>query len=899
MEWYFTLTLLGWLTFPLSYRLLPELHDRGYTISRTLGLLVWGYLFWLLTSLGVTRNNISGLLFSVAVLAGLSLWALKGIRPSELLAWLKARVHLILTTELLFMVFFAAWSIVRAANPEAVGTEKPMELAFINSILNSSTFPPHDPWLSGYAISYYYFGYVMVAMLALFTGVSGSVAFNLGLAMTFSLAGINAYGIVCNLLNHYSSKKPTSIESRTKFVFSSLIAPLFVLIASNLEGVFHVLHTRGLFWQRDNAGSLTSSFWSWLNITDLNLPPQEPFSWLPSRFWWWWRASRVLQDFDLAGNPKEIIDEFPFFSFLLGDLHPHVLAMPFAFLAILVALGLFLGNGYRINPNPVGISLRSVTWSGLILILIGLTLLSGSLINMKPVLLGFAALLLIAAILIMLQLRDKFREFGLDLLWNHTIGKLTLENPLRIQAPYFLLTALILGGLAFLNTWDSVLYLGLVVIAFILREIHERQKSLSGIFTDSIWLGLSLTAAGILFYLPFYLGFSSQAGGIIPNLIYPTRGIHFWIMFGTLLIPLIIFLFYSQANYSDLSSLRQAFRTSLYLVILMWLVSLLLGLMVTFIPPIKNLFLSSIGTDHINGLVSQVFQRRIMNIFGLITMLAVLIPSLSLIFKYLHRDHKISTVQPIIFAGILAGLGALLAIGPEYFFLRDMFGWRMNTIFKFYFQIWLVWSIVAAFGSIVLLQCLVGLRRLIFQITLSLILCAGLVYPILSLVSKTNNFNPVEWTLDGTAYLKRQSPQEYEAIKWLSNAQAGVIAEAVPKEGGGYTEHARVSTLSGKPAVLGWVGHENQWRGGSQEIGTRQSDLTVLYCSRDWSETQQILDRYQIRYVYLGNLERAAYVPTKDGCPVGLTQSKFERYLKPVFEKDGVTIYEYTGFIHD
>ena len=84
------------------------------------------------------------------------------------------------SVEALFLLAFAAWAFVRAANPEAVGTEKPMELAFINAILRSPAFPPHDPWLSGYAISYYYFGYVLVAMLAKTGGTSGGVAFNLG-----------------------------------------------------------------------------------------------------------------------------------------------------------------------------------------------------------------------------------------------------------------------------------------------------------------------------------------------------------------------------------------------------------------------------------------------------------------------------------------------------------------------------------------------------------------------------------------------------------------------------------------------------------------------------------------------------------------------------------------------
>ncbi len=107
--------------------------------------------------------------------------------------------ELILVNEILFLVAFAGMAIIRAANPEILGTEKPMELAFINAILHSPEFPPHDPWLSGYAISYYYFGYVLVAMLAKITLVQGSIAFNLGIALVFGLSASGAFGLVYNL----------------------------------------------------------------------------------------------------------------------------------------------------------------------------------------------------------------------------------------------------------------------------------------------------------------------------------------------------------------------------------------------------------------------------------------------------------------------------------------------------------------------------------------------------------------------------------------------------------------------------------------------------------------------------------------------------------------------------
>jgi uncharacterized membrane protein len=276
ISWYILITLLGWLTFPLAYRLFPSLADRGYALSRAFGLMLWGYVFWLFANFGIAQNDMGGLLLGLMVVGGLSAWMFIN-RRSEIGNWIGENRRLIITTELLFLIAFGLFAFFRAANPEIVGTEKPMELMFINGIINSPAFPPRDLWLSGYSISYYYFGYVMTAMLAKFTGVPATMAFNLMLSLIFGLSAVGAYGVLYNLL---AARQTPDLEGRSSIV-TSLLAPLFLLIISNAEGFLEVLHARGWLW-RDGQ-----NFWTWLNIPELRDAPPQTAQWIPDRYWWW------------------------------------------------------------------------------------------------------------------------------------------------------------------------------------------------------------------------------------------------------------------------------------------------------------------------------------------------------------------------------------------------------------------------------------------------------------------------------------------------------------------------------------------------------------------------------------------------------------------------------------
>src|SRR5690606_31263052 len=129
--------------------------------------------------------------FALTILIALSVWSFVNYK-SEIINFIQTNRRLIITTEILFFIAFAFLAFLRSANSELYSTEKPMELMFINSIMRSETFPPQDAWLSGYAISYYYFGYVMTAMLAKFSNINGSTAHNLMTSLVFALGAIGS-----------------------------------------------------------------------------------------------------------------------------------------------------------------------------------------------------------------------------------------------------------------------------------------------------------------------------------------------------------------------------------------------------------------------------------------------------------------------------------------------------------------------------------------------------------------------------------------------------------------------------------------------------------------------------------------------------------------------------------
>ncbi|MCY3798692.1 MAG: DUF2298 domain-containing protein [Chloroflexi bacterium] len=868
-SWWLWISLAGAAAFPLCLGLLRGLPDKGYTLARALGLLLATFIFWLLASFGFLDNSAGSIILSWLLLLIFSLLAYQRFADgNEIAAWWRENRALVLAAELLFVVLFFGWAFFRAHQNGLSATEKPMELAFFSAAQRSVAFPPNDPWMSGYAISYYYMGYVMWSALATLSGIGSTIGFNLTVASLFALAGLTAFGVAYNLVRsrmRANADRGPAAASSPAAIASGLLAMALLVLVGNFQMIFieapiqaraasledlvfwgpqaQPKFNEGAYQQRADARvTLHSSTWG---------------------NWWWFRSSRVITDYDLDGKPigTQPIDEFPAFSFILGDNHPHVLALPFAMMGIGMMLNLTLN---RRRPT-----------------------------------------------------RDEILLYGLAV-----------------------------GGLTFLNAWDGPIYLCGFVGAEALRRL---MRSECGRLAGGDWIALArfsatLALIALIAYLPHFVGFRSQAGGLLPNLLHPTQFRHFFIMFGPLIAPLGAYLLIEtwRGRLAHRLNWRFALTAAGMLLLTLAGIMILLGALIALSNP--NLAVignTAIAAEEFGETASRIIQRRID--FGLTSIILLLGIVIVLARVFPARAQAQAGGEVAItwikypgasgFALLLIGMGLFLTLFPDFLYLKDNFGVRINTVFKFYYQAWALWSIAAAYAAYSImadsgLPRPHPLLRLGFALIVALSMAAGLVYTAESLYHRSQVETgrhrfvdtryyaaPAEWEKavrrvaegqwvePGTILFSRASlieateadliraqhegiavfqddaltieerlsldgahgllnPDDQIAIECLSELVGradAVVAEAV---GDPYRiEFGRVGTLAGIPIVLGWENHERQWRGNTYAsiAGTRNADMRRLYTAADMNEVGDIIKRYGIDYIMYGASERQRY----------------------------------------
>ena len=786
--WLITVEIIGLTVFPLAYFLLPKLSDRGYGLCKPLGILLIGYAAWILSVLHLVpsiRFTLAGLVVLLAASSGVLVY----LHRDEMTSFLRRRWRLIAISEIVFIVFFLGWTLFRSYDPAIDHTEQPMDFAFLNASIVSTFGQPEDPWLRGEPISYYYFGYWMMGVVSELSGVASNFSYNLSLALIPAMAAAAVLCIVasmvwaaCPVLRH-GDRGPLRVA-----VASGVGAGLLLIVVSNLEGVLEFIYANAMGAQR---------FYDWVGIASLSGPTDIPTdSWNPNEFWWWFRATRVINTFVDGQEIDYTIQEFPFFSFMLGDLHPHVSAIPFALLAAGFALNFFRSDVIDVR--------RMSLW-------------------------GYGTLLAMA---------------------------------------------ISLGGLAFTNMWDlptyAALLVGIAALKAYPRPSSEREGDEgAGVVLARVGLAVVQTpliviALAFALYLPYYLGFTSSVQGI-GAVVTPSRYLHLFLVWSTLLVfvaPFIVACFWQTIVGPD------------------WRRMTVFSMVVAFLPFIAWMVVRLQSPTPAEGPLG-----RFVHVLPLALLVGMAV--WSAIYETKHRGPTGRG-----FALALGALGLLLIMGPELMYVDDFFAdprQRMNTVFKLYYQAWVVLAAVSGYSIYYWLSTrrrLGGRHRKMSTAwaaaAIILVVC-GLYYPAAAAATKVEEGGFASSpTLDGLSYVHRSRPAEYAAIEFIKNElpEDAAIVESV----GEWYEAGLISRSTGVPTVFNWPGHEIQWRGSAEAIGDRQSDVATIYTTPDPTEARILLLKYDVDYVYVGPRERLAHS--------GPGLDKFPDFMDTVFQQDDVTIYK-------
>jgi YYY domain-containing protein len=810
--WYLSVSLLGLLIYPLLRITLPGLHDHGYPLARTAGMLVLAYLTWLAGSVNIPFSRLT---ISIVILVMAVAGAILAYRQrDELREEFRNKRKYFLIVEGLVLAFFLFFLLIRLGNPDLwhpwKGGEKPMDFSYFNAVLKSTTFPPYDPWYAGGYMNYYYWGYVFVGVLVKWLGIVPSFAYNLIIPTLFSMVTMGAFCIGYNL-SHLRGKNgekqadqlppdgeqaPPASTSRPYLI--GLASALGMTVLGNLGTLRMIL--KG--WEQLGvSGGLTDSTSFFTRLAGLPVGlwnvlfhgAQMPYA-LGD---WYWIPSRAIP----APNDVEPITEFPMFTFLYADLHAHMIAMVIAMLALTWAVAVLMGKAHW---QSVGAGVLSIILGGMAIGALYPTNLS-------------------------------------DIYTYLPIGMLVLGYAIfRYAGP---------GRFSWLPKISSVI----------------KRLVVSGLGM----LLLAVVSYGL--YLPYRLWYAQPYSSIIP-----WTGTHtpFWSYFthwGLFLFVIVSWMVWETREWmanTPLSSLRKL-EKYIGLIISVVLILFLLCLLFSIkLPGIENM-----------SLLSKLPIGRGASMAWAILPLAAWAGILLL------RPGMPDVKRLVLF---LVGTGLLITLMVEVVVVRGDIG-RMNTVFKFYLQVWLLFAVSAAAALGWLLEpvrrWLPG-WRISWRVALSFLVFSAALFTIYGTMAKIKDrwVTTAPHTLDGMAYMpfatyfenypsgyvntpnaptgvNMDLSQDYRAIRWMQENIQGspVIVEANSRNL--YRWYSRFTIYTGLPGVVGWEWHEQQQRALNppEWVTKRIIDIDQFYKTVDTDITKQFLNLYQVRYIVVGHLEQVTY----------------------------------------
>jgi len=799
--WWLMLILLGVLAYPFIFFVFHRFSDRGYIYGKTLGILLLAYCVWILAWLHLIAfshlSTLIVLVFFFTLSIVLIVWQRQTLKAFLLQHW-----RLLLIEEAIFTLAFLLFVYIRSLNPDLwnvyFGGEKPMELAFLNAVLRSPYMPPYDPWFAGGYINYYYYGYVIFGACIKLTGFMPGVAFNLAIPTIFALT----FTSVVTLVYSFARSFPIA-----------LLGGYFAALIGNFDGILQL---------KDRFLAMLAKL----------QPPNFDY----------WRSSRII---------PFTINEFPFWSFLFADLHPHVIDLPIAVLMLGVVGSLLLASDKRDSRS-------GERRSGNILLYLLAAFTFGTIACVNPWDMPVYALLL-GVVLFLRKLQEH---------------KGKPKSELFISVGFTLILVVSLCGLGYLfflpfyATYEQLYVNGLGFVS--------QGTDLNYYLTISgLWIFIALSFFLFEFYRWWMRMRNSRARTHRKYLLaiegLSTRWISVYIVVSGIVVVIAGLL-----GTKLLLALAICLGTFLFIVKLK-------DAMFNFMP--------------IKG-ASTILEEEDPLVFETLTSTGAVQN------KIVARSSAFDTNARFTYILLLAGL--CISLGLEIVYVRDFLDGgdyeRMNTVFKFSMQAWLCFAIGGALAVQQLWNLLRGKVRKVWLVIFMLLVLGGSVFLFEGTTSRIHDHQvwiaaqpPVQSarytpTLNGLAFIEAWYPGDARAVAWINENIAGspVILEAAAPVS--YQWFNRVSIYTGLPDVLGWADHVSEQRYSEQPLN-RVTDIGIIYTTTDAIQAITLLHYYHVRYIYVGDLERQAYAQQST---TGL--DKFDRMvgntLRVVYRAQGVTIYE-------
>ncbi|MCL0030983.1 DUF2298 domain-containing protein [Dehalococcoidia bacterium] len=757
----------GIITFSYTGSLFKFLPDKGWGISKPIGLVAIGIVSWLVTSyewVQFEKNLIRVIVFSFLFIS-ISLFLIREKQIARYMINLfifgrplsskikslqqlsikrifdahKKTVRNILIVDFVFLALFLCTAVLKGFDPSITGTEKPMDFMMLNSVVSSGSNPPEDSWFSGMSVSYYYFGYWIMACMALLSGIVTSVSYNLSIALIVGISGSVMFSFVIALALRDGKKIYASL-------FVGFLGCYLLLLSSNLSVIWVLL---------DMCSCVSDTVFDWYAGTDYQ-HISITNNMRPTDHWWWWDSTRVINTYSPDGVGLDYtIQEFPFFSVLLGDLHPHFMGMPFILTSFVLTYSVYL--------------------------------------NVKN-------------------------------------SKGFLDSKILV---FVALLGIFIAVIGFINYWDLAVTVCCVLLFTFGIWIRSNMRVILLVRKFLLPL-LGILISSFLMFSGFYFFSSQNQIGTPPILpvLRGTRFIHFLTVWGIFLVPVVFFL--SQQTYKLLKRRIWNYR---YLMI---------SGVISLSPVFLKFFLIRLFSHEfgeLSGFEPFPFTILILSLMSLFSLYLFLI----------HMKRRSDSAVSFTFG--LCFVGVYLIMIAETFYVNDMFGNRMNTVFKFYFQAWLLLSLVSAVIFSELITNINMTKKVIFTIS-GLIILTTIYFPIASIGSKLEPAG--NFTLDGLEYLAESNPNEKQVIDYISQHKMKG-EKMVESYGGSYTDNGRISSSTGVPTVLGWVFHEIQWRGSDVLVTERMGDVDMIYRTKNVDELIGLLHEYDISIIVLGPREKKIY----------------------------------------